>query len=879
MRLLAIVLSMLLCLGSLCSAQAPEANNLLKPAGSLSAWSTEPGTASAPEVTCTGDTLIAALAGTGSGQGSVYQVVSGLKAGTVYTLRFEARAAGACQIRVSAGPAGKPWMDWQGVEIGTEWKQYERALRAVDGSEIQAPEFLISEGTTLRIRSVSLAEGGTLPAAPVAQPAKRTTPKSASASRPTGRTGSGASPKAQPDRPAENEYFRASSASTISLEAYRATNSKFSQTSPDGMWRWEEDPGRANGYARAVSASDGRIVQLPLSVYTLRLGYGRWLPGGHVLLSSESGAEVRSYDLDQGGKASSLTPPGEKWQYASVSPDGRLVAFQATSGMLTIADLKQPTRRLVTNTRVSDIAADSFNVNKLHWAEDGKSVLASGRRGQANALVCLQVRVSEKPGAGGSEPIGPVSAGPAELASPQDESCLAGIRLGDSLDAVRKLYGPGQTLKIENRTTLLYRDPNTKAALVVEEGSSGVIASIVIGAGDYPGAPVAASSFATATAARGVRLGSTSGDVIERYGARAPGGGANAWTYTVGATRLVFKVERGAVTTIELHGTQGTAAGAASAGSSPPAGEAKAPAGKTETALAGIRLGDRPESAGSKYGARTPLVLGDFTMRSWRDPSDTAVLNAKDRDGRVFMIGIHAVRGATEVQQASAPFAKAATARGIALGSADADVRRAYGPKEVSGADRNELVYELDGARLTFTIKQGVVAGIDLEASASAPAGGQASAPSGAKTPAGYPNLRALVGQPREAVEKVLGAPIRTVASGAYSQHELLANGPAYHYAAPTPPHAKQIIAGYPKARAVFIFACEKRISPEPVQKWTRQILADFGLVVPAGFALPEENGRALAEVKTVDPLLPGVIVKINSYDDYVDIVTIAPGK
>jgi len=189
----------------------------------------------------------------------------------------------------------------------------------------------------------------------------------------------------------------AGSASDITIAQFRALVARFGEVSPNGQWKVpnfvRDSP---DGRAQAIRVSTGAVSELKNeSFYCLRQGYGFWSPDSGLLSSAHEGRLVR-YDLDKGLEPVSLTPPGEKWNNASVSPDGKLVAYENSAGYLTVADLADPRRREVTKIQVSRIGCDSFNINKLYWSKDGSRILVEGNTTTSTGkprAVCRQVPI------------------------------------------------------------------------------------------------------------------------------------------------------------------------------------------------------------------------------------------------------------------------------------------------------------------------------------------------------------------------------------------------------------------------------------------------------------------------------------------------------
>lgn len=148
---------------------APGDDNLLKPAGELSAWQTDPDRGVAPDYLCIDGCLLVTGVSTGAARGSVFQVVTGLVAGSMYTLRMEARASTACKIDVAVGAAGKPWRTWRDVSLGTAPQTVEFTFRAMPGGEVQVPEITPSPDARITLSSVALIPGGVLTKAPIAR--------------------------------------------------------------------------------------------------------------------------------------------------------------------------------------------------------------------------------------------------------------------------------------------------------------------------------------------------------------------------------------------------------------------------------------------------------------------------------------------------------------------------------------------------------------------------------------------------------------------------------------------------------------------------------------------------------------------------------------
>jgi hypothetical protein len=134
--------------------------------------------------------------------------------------------------------------------------------------------------------------------------------------------------------------------------------------------------------------SDGKIVVLPvddsrrpdaalLFLSQFQFGYGFWSPDEESLYLTY-GDDPARYDLRNPSQPTRLGSPDDPWRSASISSDGRLIAFQNKAGNLVIADLEQPQKRLVTDVNTASIYGESENINKIFWTYGNRGVRISG---------------------------------------------------------------------------------------------------------------------------------------------------------------------------------------------------------------------------------------------------------------------------------------------------------------------------------------------------------------------------------------------------------------------------------------------------------------------------------------------------------------------
>jgi hypothetical protein len=132
---------------------------------------------------------------------------------------------------------------------------------------------------------------------------------------------------------------------------------------------------------------------------------------------------------------------------------------------------------------------------------------------------------------------------------------------------------------------------------------------------------------------------------------------------------------------------------------------------------------------------------------------------------------------------------------------------------------------------------------------------GEGTASAGQGKPAAVLDVRALVGQPREAVEAALGTPAR-----AFKENTLFQYRPAV-------PNVLYVNVEYPQGRAKLQVFLGKRMA--------RKVLAALGLPVARSYALPLEDGNNVATEVVLTQFAPRLKVVLSTAYDNNDVLRI----